>query len=468
MLRKECNNSHDYVTQDPELKYLLETIMFHYETGVRKDHHKEDTSNPQVKVAHESDYVGQIGNKYRTGNNVPRNPKVASLLLEEATKLNQKWRYDYIESLSVSEDKFDRKKAFMLCKKYSDSGDSHSMMILGKMYRDGVGTKINKEAAINYLRDAYEAGEKNAIIELFEMRHDFPSDEIMGYIKYEASRGNEKIQHLYVNELINTQNYTELKNFLDVGTKNNDPNCTAILARCYRDGVCVSKDYDIASGLYFTAYENGCKWALNEAIILADASRDDKLIKKIVEQISKIKVTDTECLISYSNLLYHNGTDSDLLQSYNIILPIACKGNKDALFRLGQMYRNGRGVNKDIVLGTLYIMLSKEKGHKGAVDELNVLIPKYNNSLDVREKSISAMLDLNDIALYTDELKKLCLSCIIEGSGVAALQLGIMYKDHQECDFLIPKWLLRKAIVEEVSGAEEKYTELFGNEIIFE
>ncbi len=159
------------------------------------------------------------------------------------------------------------------------------------------------------------------------------------------------------------------------------------LARIFRDGRGVSNDAELSLEHMKLARESGITWI------------------------------DFE----YAELLISRGRPEDYETAFVILQYLSDKGNKDALFRLAQCYRNGIGVEKNLDLSLYYMDEAVKAGHKGAIEEINSLkkIVKPTN-----ESVIPALWDMGT----DDSLSQMISICEQYDSPIAHLYLAQAYR----------------------------------------
>ena len=97
---------------------------------------------------------------------------------------------------------------------------------------------------------------------------------------------------------------------------------------------------------------------------------------------------DDECSFKLFKLLYDKKSDptsSDEL--FQLISPLAEKGNAEAQFYLGMMYSKGYGVTQDLAKAIKWLQLCADKGNTAAQEELTLLNPPRQGSTIPRVNS---------------------------------------------------------------------------------
>jgi len=122
------------------------------------------------------------------------------------------------------------------------------------------------------------------------------------------------------------------------------------LAKLYRDGKYIQRNYGRAIELMRNYAKIKIGWATNEFI----------------------------------DLLHKRGNNDDLIEAYELAKEFASKGNSGAMIRLGRMYRDGKGVEKDLDKAIEWMRKATEKNPVCKNEFIDVLW-RRSNSEDLRE-----------------------------------------------------------------------------------
>ena len=179
-----------------------------------------------------------------------------------------------------------------------DGGDSNIMGRIGRMYRDGEGVEKNLDNAIEWMRKAYD------ISWWWGME-----------LADQLQKGQEKKNHEEAFEI-----------YLRMAEKNKDK-AMAYLGRMYRDGKGVEKDLNKAIEWMRKAADKNVGWA-NELF----------------------------------DVLWTCGRPEDLVEMKAIAEAGVINGNAPSIGRLGRMYRDGKGVEKDNSLAASYFLMAASSG----------------------------------------------------------------------------------------------------------
>jgi TPR repeat protein len=252
-------------------------------------------------------------------------------------------------------------------------GDAGAMYRLGRMYRDGKGVEKDLDKAIEWMRKASEkkygwsenelidllltSGTPKDFIEIREITKTLienanPSVKsgVMGRLgrMYRDGKGVEKDldkaiewmrkaakrNTVWESELINMlwkrgtpDDLAELKSVVENGAAEGKAYAFLWIGRMYRDGKGVEKDLDQAIEWMRRAAEEKYGWSRNE----------------LVDMLSK------------------RGTPEDIAEMKDVAEKAAGEGDIGAMGRLGRMYRDGKGVKKDLDRAIEWIRKAAEK-----------------------------------------------------------------------------------------------------------
>ena len=81
-------------------------------------------------------------------------------------------------------------------------------------------------------------------------------------------------------------------------------------------------------------------------------------------------------IFEYTGILYNLGSHDDLNECFQIASNFAKIGNKDAQYRLGKMYYDGNGVEKDISKAEKYLQDAANNGSNLAIKDLEIIKKK--------------------------------------------------------------------------------------------
>ena len=228
---------------------------------------------------------GKLARVYRDGKGVEKDLDKAIELMREAASGELKWpKNELLELLMKRQTESDYSEIIALAPKYVEEGSSHAAIILSNLYLQDNNTFFNYSNALYWARKA------------------FLSDNTLFKNYFELLINSNEQQHM-----------DEAKVVVSVATSFSKESY-GFLARMYRDGKGVEKDLDKAIELMSIASSGIQKWPKNEL----------------------------------AELLVKRGTQEDFSKALEINLELSATGDLSATGRLARMYRDGKGVEKDL------------------------------------------------------------------------------------------------------------------------
>jgi len=247
-------------------------------------------------------------------------------------------------------------------------GDIGAMGRLGRMYRDGKGVEKDLDKAIEWMR---KAAERNP---------------------------NWKNEFMYMLWKRGTlEDLRELNGNAEKGAAEGNAFALQWLGRMYRDGKGVEKDLDKAIDMMRKTAEKIQGWSRNELI----------------------------------DMLWKRGTPEDFAEMKDIAETAAGEGDIGAMSRLGRMYRDGKGVEKDLDKAIEWMRKAAESGNKWTVIEYVDTLWKRSSFQDLK-RAIAILTPLGE-----------------REDAEAMERLGIAYRDgkgvEKNLDVAI-KWMSKATI----------------------
>ncbi len=253
---------------------------------------------------------GRLARLYRDGKGTEKNISEAARLMRVAFECGLDWaRREYVDILIQSGAPYDYSQAFKICTDMANANDPFGQCRLARMYRDGHGTDKDTEAALYWYGRAV--------------------------VKNTGWAGE------FIDLLISTSDDDKCNEAFKICkplAEQGISNMQGRLARMYRDGHGTEKNPELAISWMIKATSNSKSWA-GECIDLL-MSVDDE---------TKWKV------------------------AFNICEPIAESGNAGMQGRLARMYRDGKGVTKNMGLAKVWYQKAVANGNKWAKLELDNL-----------------------------------------------------------------------------------------------
>ena len=98
--------------------------------------------------------------------------------------------------------------------------------------------------------------------------------------------------------------------------------------------------------------------------------------------------------VKMSEDLYFEGSERSLKLAVSITEWMSSHGNRHSLFRLAQMYRNGKGVRRDLLRSKEIMAMAIDAGHSGAVKEMAILESEIEAEKEKAKASEATIVDL--------------------------------------------------------------------------
>ncbi len=264
----------------------------------------------------------------------------------------------------------------------AESGNSFAMLFLSKAYREGKGTEKDLVKASDWLRKAN--------------------------LKEDGRWSNELFDILW--RIGTPESYDEMIQVISKGVDSEDPNSLGRMGRAYREGKGVQKDLGKAAEFMRRASIGKYYWSNELFDILwrigTPESYDEMIqaISKGVEEespnsmrrmgkayrygrgvpIDLDKSADwlrkasnrnmNSAKIELSEVLWDINTDDSLSEMHQVLSAMAAEGNPDAIRMLGDSYRFGKGVEKNLDKAEELMKKAKRMGAKGANEELKAIM----------------------------------------------------------------------------------------------
>lgn len=256
--------------------------------------------------------AGRLARMYRDGIGTEVDGEEAVRWMYVAAEKNVSWaKRESVDMLLKEADLDSHRKAFAYAKDLAESGDAGSCGRVARMYRDGIGTNVNLDAAIDWMTIADSKNVGWAERELLDM-----------LIARDTEEDQEKA-------------FAIAKKLSETG----DEGSCGRLARMYRDGKGTPRDIDSAIEMMTIAMDKGVRWAkreLAEMLVERDSSEDRKL-------------------------------------AFSLFKEMAESGDPASCGRLARMYRDGIGTKKNRQEAIRWMKVAVDKGVRWAVAELEAM-----------------------------------------------------------------------------------------------
>lgn len=183
------------------------------------------------------------------------------------------------------------------------------------------------------------------------------------------------VGYLYLNGLGVSQDTREAVRYLKESSNQNYDMAQALLAFLYEEGHVLPQDKTKAMELYkLAAEQNNASANLNLGVMYYNGSNVEKDHKVALEYFKKVPLEEKPVVARYIGDIYLNNVD---LRDYKNALfyysAAASTGDLDAFFALGEIYRKGLGVPKNVTKALPYYKFAASKGYAPAQYMLGII-----------------------------------------------------------------------------------------------
>lgn len=361
------SKSDDVIEKEENIRQLLEKGENYYlGRGVKKDTkkaYKYFLDAAKYKDEYAETYLGLF---YDKGIAVQKNYEIAyQWYYKAAIKGNAFAQYSlgilYSEGNGVIKD---YNKAFIWFQKSAENDYVGAYYQLGRAYYNGLGVDKDEENAFKWHKKAAEnnlPASQYALSLMYKNGEGCEENLISAYYWVERAAENDYedayyvVGRSYLEGICVEVNYKKAFHYLSKGYLALDTNCIESLAEMYLKGLNVKKDVYTALELYNRALEFG----------------DRSIYFKVG------KVYEDEGLINQAISIYNQGHE---------------EGNLKCTQRLGIMYYNGEGVEKDLEKAIEYMEIAAAKKEPHAMYVLAVAYYRLNKFDDKRSDIAKALL----------------------------------------------------------------------------
>jgi TPR repeat protein len=306
---------------------------------------------------------------------------------------------------------FDR-QSFQEIERLAGQGDSDAAMVLGFAFADGVAHETNRSRAVAWLRQAVAAGDTVAMNCLGSLGEAGMEAESARLFRDAADRGNAvamlNLAGCFLNGKGIKQDTEAALHWYQAAAERGHPAAMISLGNLLENGQHVPLDYPIAFQWYQKAADlgNGKAMACLGWMYLSGhgTSKDDS--KAVAWFQRAVGAGDTFGMRSLGALyadgnplprdygkavdLWRRAADLSDVKSMSTLgafyeylnepalaVPwyqqAAELGDAEAAYKLGLLYYNGRGIEKDLVSAAKYFSMGAERGDIGAMNDLGAL-----------------------------------------------------------------------------------------------
>lgn len=360
------------IVDEPQVKEDIVRLLlekgenYYFGRGVKKDSkkaYKYFLDAAKYKDEYAETYLGLF---YDKGIGISKNYEIAyQWYYKAAIKGNAFAQYSlgvlYSEGNGVIKD---NNKAFMWFQKSAENDYVGSYYQLGRAYYNGLGVDKDEEKAFKWHKKAAEnnlPASQYALSLMYKNGEGCEENLVSAYYWVERAAENDYedayyiIGRSYLEGICLEVNYKKAYYYLSKGYLSLDTNCIESLAEMYLKGLHVKKDVYTALELY------------NKAIEFGDRS--------IYFKVGK--VYEDEGLINQAILIYGQGHE---------------EGNLKCTQRLGIIYYNGEGVEKNLEKAMEYMEIAAAKKEPHAMYVLAVAYYRLNKFGDKTSDIVKALL----------------------------------------------------------------------------
>ena len=373
---------------------------YYFGRGVKRDYktaYKYFLDAAKMNDEYAESYLGLF---YDRGIGIPRNYEMAyQWYYKAASKGNAFAQYSigvlYSEGNGVPKDYY---KAFIWFQKSAENDYSAAYYQLGRCYYNGFGVEKDVDSAFKWHKKAAEnnfPASQYALSLMYKNGEGCEENLVSAYYWIERAAENDYedayyiVGRSYLEGIYLEPDYKKAFHYLSKGYLALDTNCIESLAEMYLKGLYVKKDVYTALELY------------NKAIEFGD--------KSIYFKIGK--VYEEQGLINQAISAYEEGHE---------------EGNLKCTQRLGIMYYNGDGVEKDLEKAIEYVSIAAAKKEPHAMYVLAVAYLRLNKfgdkTTDIVKKLLKEAYELNS-PYAADYLASIMINELNEGKEVNRAEL---------------------------------------------
>ena len=306
-------------------------------------------------------------------------------LLTMITEVPNEYAIGYCVSSNIIAKK-DVNKLIKLLEFKANNNNIESIKRLANYYYSGIGVEKDYVTAIEWYKKAASLGDswsKNRLGEMFRDGKGVQSDPAIAaeWFMKSAKQGNitatNNIVNLCVLDIIDYNYFDKAISILESSAKLGNMDAIKHLANYYYSGIGVEKDYVTAIEWYKKAASLGDSWSKNR---LGEMFRDGKGVQSDPAIAAEwfMKSGQHGNIIALGNIIdmYASGLFKDktlFCKAITLLESYANGTNLDAIKRLGNIYYNGNGVEKDYDKALKWYILASKLGDswcKKRIDEM--------------------------------------------------------------------------------------------------
>lgn len=246
-------------------------------------------------------------------------------------------------------DAAEKKESFELFRKSAEGGCPQAMYQMAMMYRTGLGVEKNIQMMEEYLKRASDAGHLPSIMFLADS---------------------------YYNGKLLQRNEAEAIRLYRKAAVFGNPEAIFAVALAYQDGIGVEKNLEMSSD-YFDLYLHSLMMPYQvDALwfVKSGAAPDGTNIENFCSKSSRFANTE----ILRNVIEYKVSKEKPITEELNLLEILSDSGNTEAAFMLGEYYRNGFGVEKNLKRAMKHYGKGAEFGDWRCREKINEIQPMLN------------------------------------------------------------------------------------------
>lgn len=377
--------------------------------GVEKNEKKGVDYYKKALKKNDLEAMYKLSNAYLTGKGIKEDTSEGLRLLREAAEKGNVNAQKQLAYLYSNENDYVYKVYDKAVKNFTlaaDQGDLESQVTIGNFYLYGYHVDRNYETAFHYLDMAAKQGNAEAQFEMANMYKngiwvEKNDEEAIKYFKLAADQGYAPalaiLGEIYVDEELIKGKREEGLRFIRMACEKNDIYAYLVLGNLYYTGTGVPENDEESVKCYMKAMELGkAKYdsqiaRLNEEISELEKEREKYRNDRNVKEIVKKAVAD-EINLKKNQIKV---LKEELKQPYSYI---------QAVNNLGEMYRDGEGVEKDPDEALRLFKIAEEYENAYAFYNLALIEEEKGNDYKAHTYYVKAAAKGHVAAIYEEGL----------------------------------------------------------------
>ena len=316
-----------------------------------------------------------LGVMYRDGIGIERNLPMCLTWLRKSSDLGySKATIALIDILQVSNNQSDRREAYIICKNLAKANNTYAQYRLGIMYLSGIGTKKDENEAKALLFKSLSNGYPKASVNLASMSLSDEENERLYELCSQYKKDKNAtyvVAKLCIDGKITGKSHDEIIDLLRKSSEMGNSKATIALI----DLLIVSAnqpDRREAFLLCLPLAKSGNSYAQYRlAKMYHNGKGTSKNYSECMKWVEKSAIqNNSRAICLYIDYLMED-SESDLSKAVKLCVNSAKKGDKYTQFKLGELYLNGVGVEKDLVESKKWFLKAYQSGNEKALDYID-------------------------------------------------------------------------------------------------